>query len=36
MALTRGSSDAWNRLAHIETEPDIRRLVADLHGASGA
>ena len=35
MALTGNASDAWDRLAHLEAEPNLARLAADLHGASG-
>ena len=35
MALTGNASDAWDRLAHLEAEPNLVRLAADLHGASG-
>jgi 2-methylcitrate dehydratase PrpD len=35
MALTGNASDAWDRLTHLEAEPNLVRLAADLHGASG-
>ncbi len=34
MALTGNASAAWNRLAHIEMEPNLLRLAADLQGVS--